>query len=99
MLSSTNYSSGHDPSVEHALVLVAQYIPLRGQGNKPRREIDWLKVYFERNPPEKFINHKFLWPAHVRVVARYVASPRHFTLTADDCQKLHAIVDLLGPSS
>lgn len=98
MLSSTNYSSCHDPSVEHALILVAQYIPSRGQGNKPRKEIDRLKVYFERNQPEKFINHKFLWPAHVRVIARYVASPQNFTLTSDDRQKLQAIVDLLGPS-
>lgn len=91
----------HDPTVENALVILTDQL-LSNQKQHHREAEGILRQFLAEPHPQKgsqrFLNHKTIWPEHVRPIERYLSNPGLFFITKKETAALQRLQKILRPS-
>lgn len=92
----------YDPKFLAALVTIAKH--LLGDAAANRRGAEQvLRTHFKTTNPEQeatpFLNHKFIWPAEIRLIVQYLNDPTTtFIPSASQQKALRRLIYTIGPS-
>lgn len=91
----------HDPLIEAALVTLADQLLLKQKKRDGEAEKILRQFFAEAHPckgARRFLNHKTLWPHHVRPIERYLGNQSLFFITKKEIAALLSLKRILRPS-
>ena len=88
-----------NPRVAQALLVLANYLLEKGPDLYPEEEAQVLKNLFDERPElpgaKRFLNHKTIWPHHIRPIEMFLRVQNEFVLTLAESKQLVSLLHLL----